>query len=187
MVTKQWNPLRLAVSAFVRDGASLAGEWPAHQLPRFCSGAPECPPDDWAPVRWKLRGEVRPVRAGEPELWMRLRVDAQAHLTCQRCLQPVDVPLQVDRWFLFARDEAQAAALDAEREEDVLVASSAFDVREWVEDELLLALPIVPMHASCPQPLLTPVEPTQAPSEPGPAHPFAALEALKRKPSGGAA
>jgi uncharacterized protein len=96
---------------------------------------------------------------------------------CQRCLQAVVLPLAVDRSLRFVDDEATAAALDADSEDDVLVASRQFDLQALVEDELLLAMPLVPMHESCPEPLPgAAAEGKEAPRT----HPFAALAALKR-------
>lgn len=179
MNAKAWNPLRLDVPAFARAAEALEGSWSAAELPRLAeSGAPELPAAGWAAVRWQLIGEERAVLGGAAEVWLRLQVEAEACPTCQRCLQAVRLPLQIDRWFRFVRDEAQAAELDAELDDDVLVLSRAFDVREWVEDELLLALPIVPLHESCPEPLPLPaeVEPEQPEERP---NPFAALQVLK--------
>jgi uncharacterized protein len=78
---------------------------------------------------------------------------------------------------LFVDDEAAAAELDAESEDDVLVSSAHFDLLALVEDELLLALPIVPRHDACPAPLPAPSDDL---SEEPRANPFAALAALKR-------
>lgn len=179
MNSKAWNPLRLDVPAFARAGEPIEGHWPAAELPRLAEvGAAESPASGWAAVRWQLSGEERPVLGGEPEVWLQLRVDAEAWPTCQRCLQAVRMPLQVDRAFRFVRDEAQAAALDAELDDDVLVLSRAFDVREWVEDELLLALPIVPLHEACPEPLPLPADEPAEQVEARP-NPFAALQVLK--------
>lgn len=182
MNAKSWNPLRLDVQAFARAAASIEGEWPAAELPRLAEvAAPESPAARWAVVRWQLSGEERPVRGGEPEVWLHLRVEAEASPTCQRCLKPVRLPLRVDGPFRFVRDEATAAELDAESEEDVLVISRSFDVRDWVEDELLLALPIVPLHEpACPEPL--PLALDEGEPEPEAAerpHPFAVLQSLK--------
>jgi len=92
-------------------------------------------------------------------------------------------PLAVERSFRFVRSEAEAEAEDIDSEEDVLVISRALDLRKLVEDELILALPLVPRHAVCPQPLPLPQEPLPEPEEPAP-NPFAALAVLKRgKPS----
>jgi uncharacterized protein len=62
----------------------------------------------------------------------------------------VDTEVSSDRWFRFAADEAAAAALDDEAEEDVLVLSNEFDLATLIEDELLMALPLVPRHETCP-------------------------------------
>jgi uncharacterized protein len=88
------------------------------------------------------------------------------------------VPLSVDRRVFFVAGEDAAASLDAESEDDVLPLAP-LDVKALVEDELLLALPLVPRHEACPEPL--PFEP--GPEAPASEHPFAALAALKRGPA----
>ena len=109
-----------------------------------------------------------------------LQADTSAWLTCQRCLQPMAEPLAVDTRIRFVRGEAQAEALDGEEDYDVLALARSLDLRALVEDELLLALPIVPRHEVCPQPLAVAAEPDAdeaAPRE----NPFAALAALSGK------
>jgi uncharacterized protein len=65
----------------------------------------------------------------------------------------------------------------------VLALPRTLDLRELVEDELLLALPLVPRHDTCPVPLNLTVDPveTDAPAERK--NPFAALQALKTRRS----
>ena len=97
-------------------------------------------------------------------------------------LEPVVVPLRARRSFRFvAGGEDAAAQLDAELDDaldaDVLALPRVLDLHELVEDELLLALPLVPRHEVCPQPLRAPAD-AQPLDEP--AHPFAALDALRR-------
>ena len=71
-------------------------------------------------------------------------------MICTRCLQRVAVPLSADHRFLLVADEALAARADAETDEyDVLVGSRHFDVLELVEDEVIMALPLVPRHDDC--------------------------------------
>ena len=48
---------------------------------------------------------------------------------------------------LLARDDAEAARLDADSESEVIVAAAPLDPLMLVEDELLLALPFAPRHA----------------------------------------
>ena len=179
MSPREFNPLRLDVEAFAQAGAELRGEWALADTPRLLhSVLAPTPAAPGEPIRWSVRGERRRAAGASAQTWLHLEVQARVRLECQRCLSPVEVALEIDRPFRFVAEEAQAAALDAEMEEDVLVTSRALDLREWVEDELLLALPIVPRHGTCPQALTA-----GAPAEPELAerpHPFAALAALKK-------
>jgi uncharacterized protein len=74
-------------------------------------------------------------------------------MQCQRCLTPVLETVKADRSFRFVADEATAAALDDEVEEDILVISRDFDALSLIEDELILSLPLVPLHEVCPEAL----------------------------------
>lgn len=97
-------------------------------------------------------------------------------------LQRMPLALQAERSFLFVRDEATAAQLDEELEDDVLVLPRQLDLLELVEDELILALPLVPRHETCPQPLPMSAADAGWPAEEAEPHPFAALAALKKPP-----
>jgi uncharacterized protein len=182
---RQHDPLHLDVAAFAGEGASLAGQWPAPTLDRLADL--QAPPQDvpLADVAWQVQGERRPVTGGEAELWLGLRADTGAWLTCQRCLQPFKVPLAIDRRIRFVRGETQAEALDAESDDDVLALARSTDVRALLEDELLLALPLVPRHDLCPQPLPMAAQADMPEDEPARPNPFAALQALKSGPRKG--
>jgi uncharacterized protein len=90
----------------------------------------------------------------------------------------VGAEIVAQRSFLFVHGENTAAELDNDSEDDVLALTRSLDLVELIEDELLLALPLVPRHETCPQPLLA-GEP-EALADDEPPHPFAALAALKR-------
>jgi len=64
-------------------------------------------------------------------------------LECQRCLQPLELPLELDfRLMIDASEE-----LLRNSSEDTLYSVDGFvDIVEVVEDELILALPLVAMH-----------------------------------------
>jgi uncharacterized protein len=85
----------------------------------------------------------------------------------------------VDRRLRFVRDEAQAETLDAESEDDVLALPRWLDARELVEDEMLLALPLVPRHDRCPQPLPMSAEVSADEAVSDRPNPFAVLQSLK--------
>jgi len=181
MRTREFAPRKLDVAAFAADAASLQGEWPAHSLSRLAdAAAPEVPAADWPVVQWALTGERREPRGAEPQTWLHLQASATVSLTCQRCLQPVQEHLSLSRSFLFVRDEELAASLDADSEDDVLALTRHLDALELVEDELLLSLPLVPRHETCPQPLpVTTAELPEDEVEEERPNPFAALAALK--------
>lgn len=183
MKAADFNPHKLDVAAFAKAGASLSGQWPLADLPRLMESVPdEARADLVRPLSWSVTGLQRPVVGSEPEVWLHLRAQAEVPLTCQRCLQPVVQHLAIERQARFVADEATAAELDAVLEDDVLVLSRSFDLRWWLEDELILELPLMPLHQSCQPavPLGQAAEPPAA--EDDRPHPFAALAALKKRP-----
>jgi uncharacterized protein len=117
-----------------------------------------------------------------PQAWLHLRADARVPLTCQRCLGPVQTPIEVDRWFRFVADEATAEAQDDDSEEDLLALEPRPSLIEIIEDELIMSLPLVPVHERCPQPLPdgggSQAEGDQGGGSERP-HPFAGLAKLK--------
>ena len=130
-------------------------------------------------VSWSVSGELRPDATGQAQVWLHLSVHVSLPLTCQRCLGPVDVPVQIERSFRFVESEAQAELEDDASPEDVLVLSQEFDLAALIEDEVLMDLPVVPRHETCPLPVkLMAVDANfeEAQSKP---NPFAALASLK--------
>ena len=175
--TRAHDPLRLDVERFAREGAGLEGAWPLAGMTRLTDGChPGEGPQPQDTAAWSARGELRRV-GGQAQTWLHLTLRAGLKLTCQRCLAAVDTPLAVDRWFRVVAGEDEAAALDAELEEDVLARAHALDLYQLAEDELLLALPIVPRHDVCPVPLRS--APADESAEPAPSA-FAALAGLKK-------
>lgn len=178
MTQRPHDPRRLDVAAFAAEGASLEGRWPLAGMPRLLESvdAAATAAHESAEAAWRASGE-QAQHGAPPRTWLHLVASATVTMTCQRCLGPLAVPLEVDRRFGFVEGEAQAAALDAEVDDDVLAFEPAFDLHTLVEDELLLALPLVPRHDDC-----RPPAGGDAPEgDAAGAHPFAALEVLRRK------
>lgn len=170
------------MAAFAAAGAELHGETALGDLPRLKDSAVAA--DALPVVQWRASGE-RKARVGSPdEIWLQLHAAVDLPLECQRCLAPVVTRVEAARRLRFVEGgEAAAAALDADSEDDILPLARSMDLLELVEDELLLALPIVPRHELCPEPLPATlgeagIEPDDEPEKP---HPFAALAKLKRK------
>ncbi len=138
-------------------------------------------------IDWQAQGELveGPQGPGSAaQVW--LHIQAQAHLPqiCQRCLAEVDSALDVNRSYRFVADEATAEAQDDAAEEDLLAISRELNLLELIEDELLMALPLVPMHDVCPvQPKMAAVDADFEPEGEQKANPFAVLAGLKSKKS----
>ncbi|MEO8057344.1 MAG: YceD family protein [Burkholderiales bacterium] len=178
MATREFDPFRLEVQAFAKESGQLEGRWPLMQLLRVAESAlGDAEERRAAEVTWSARGEQRAAPGAELKTWLHVKAATAVSLECQRCLQPMAVALAVERSFLFVHGEEAAAQLDADSDDDVLALTRSLDLRELVEDELLLAMPIVPRHDACPEPL--PVRPNDPLAEENP-NPFAALAVLKR-------
>ena len=177
-MAKDYDPRRLDVRRFAEEGAGLAGEDGLKRYHRLSAETQQGAAD--RPVTWQARGEMLNPRHVHPQVWLHLDATARLPLVCQRCLAPVDVPLSVRRSFRFVADEATAAAEDDEAEEDLLALSRSFDLLELVEDELLMELPVAPMHDVCPEPVKMSAADEDFDAAGGEReHPFAVLGRLK--------
>lgn len=138
----------LDARAFARSGGSLGGNAALSDFPRVAQDCVDA--GSGKPVTWAASGQLRSSADEPPQVLLHLKVDAVMPLTCQRCLESVAITIAVDQWFRFVLDERTADAQDDESAEDLLVESAQFDLRELVEDELVLAMPLIPSHAVCP-------------------------------------
>ncbi len=73
------------------------------------------------------------------------RLQTGIALICQRCLGPLQWPLDIAVSLALVRNETMADRLP-EQYEPLLVADGLISVADLVEDELLLALPLIPQH-----------------------------------------
>jgi DUF177 domain-containing protein len=97
------------------------------------------------------RGENRvtgQVRFDREQGWAVAEVEIAgcAVLTCQRCLAPLEWPIACRGRVILVAGAAEAERAPQELE-TVLAPDRRVSVRDLVEEELLLALPLVPAHA----------------------------------------
>lgn len=105
------------------------------------------------------------------------RVQAQVQLQCQRCLEPVAVPVCAEMQVALVWSDEQAANLPRGLEPVEVADVRSLSLLELVEDELLLALPLVAHHQHCDMPEF--YEGDSVPTERGQDNPFQVLAALK--------
>ena len=176
-----YDAQHLNIEAFAKTNGSLNGSVNLSRFDRLLEEAQGAGAHN--PVRFSATGMTRPNGATSEQLWLTLSAEVALPQTCQRCLGPVDVPVAFEREFRFVASEEVAAVEDEESEEDVLALSRDFNLLELVEDELLMALPVVPKHEVCPGAVkLQVADPDFVEEEQEKPNPFAVLEQLKKKP-----
>jgi uncharacterized protein len=109
--------------------------------------------------------------------YVELTIDAALPLECQRSLQRFLFPVSMVQRLGLIRDEAEEAALPPEMEALLVPEDGILRTLDLVEDELVLAVPAVPMDPELPA-----VELDAAPQqeELAKANPFAGLASLKK-------
>ncbi|MCC6610094.1 MAG: DUF177 domain-containing protein [Burkholderiales bacterium] len=144
---------------FARAGATRSGALDLAQLPRLAEAGCRA-----AELRYSLHGETS--ARGKPEL--HVEVAGMLTLECQRCLEALQVPIDVRIALELAT--SQEAIDAAEDDVDRVLAARSMPVAGLVEDEVILALPMVPMHERC-----TPAAEAGGTTRPAP---FAALAGM---------
>ncbi len=178
-MSQEFDPRRVPISQFAKASGRHAGEERLARFDRLLAETRGLGAESM--VAFSLAGEMRRDAAGQEEPWLHLSVRATLALVCQRCLGPVELPVEVERDFRFVATEELAAIEDEESEEDVLVLSRNFDVLELAEDEILMGIPVSPMHEVCPEPVrMEAVDPDFERTAEQRPNPFAALEKLKK-------
>lgn len=89
--------------------------------------------------------EFAPRRGG----WLpaELKFETRVEMTCQRCLEPLEVVLAERVELGFVDSAAMEACLPDDRV-GVVLENERLSVVQLLEDELIVALPLVPRHAS---------------------------------------
>ena len=124
-----------------------SGDFEVSELPRLGSHAGAF---TGGLLHWEATGTEG--RRGMPGA--RLLVTGEIRGVCCRCGKPLVLAVERDTPFLFAASEAQADAIPLAEDEDdeIVVGSSRFDAAGWVEEEVLLSLPLYPSHDGCESP-----------------------------------
>ena len=67
-------------------------------------------------------------------------------LVCNRCTKPMDFKIEREVAFRFAKSEEEADSIPIDEDDDteVIVGSDKLNVADWIEEELILSLPLVP-------------------------------------------
>ena len=178
-MTRQHQASRLNMQAFAQEGIPLNESTLLRNMERLAHESHGLQPD--STISWQARAELRAGSSAEPDVWLHLQAKTSIALICQRCMGAVATPIEVNQWYRFVASEEIAMAEDDEAQEDLLVMESQFDLLAVLEDELLMALPLVPMHEQCPNPPVLSVGDINIDQDvEAKPNPFAMLEQLKK-------
>ena len=123
---------------FTKNQLILSDSLALVQLPRLVEILANT---DKTRVQFELLGTGKQFR--QPSL--HLTIKANLAVTCQRCLNEMEVNLNLDFDYLISNAEISEA--EESDEIDWIEENHEMDVAALIEDELLLALPIAPTHA----------------------------------------
>jgi uncharacterized protein len=133
---------------FARLGLVLEGKLPVAGMSRLASAL--C--DSEGELSYRLQGVPRKREGTGDAPALDLEFEVTVRVPCQRCLEPLEVPLKarnqlklIDKLPEWSADAAELDADDA----DEIVHSQALDVAALIEDEVLLTLPWAPRHQQC--------------------------------------
>lgn len=127
---------------FAAAGAIQQGVWAVGDFPRLR----DMLASDAGEIRYEIEG-AHDAR-GRPAL--RVKVRGVLQLRCQRCLEPMRLEVDSDEILVLAATQAEIDAEPADAQSpDRVVASEEMQVRDLLEDELILAMPYAPRHEGC--------------------------------------
>jgi uncharacterized protein len=159
--------------ALARSGRRIAGEVAIARLPRLAEFV-TAPQGD-------LRYEIDGLIDDEGHPAADLHLDGRLKLICQRCNAALDFELNRTTRFRFVASEEELNSLPIEDDEiDAVVGARNMSIHDWVEDEAILSLPLVPRHDECSAPLKS----EDGPSAVAAPNPFAVLLGLRNDDDG---
>lgn len=123
-------------------------------------------------------------RGEQDQFLMLITLNATVELVCQRCLDIMTFVADNTYHYMFIRNEREQVMVPDGYDALELGMKDPFDLKVLIEDELLLALPIIPIHEldECQQPAALVNEPEPIESEVPRSNPFSVLAQLKRDP-----
>jgi uncharacterized protein len=164
---REIDPIRLA-----DEGVRLHGELPGVAMTRLR----ELAAAGWAPPAVMLDLQFERTAQGTRLLHGSIRTTVG--VTCQRCLGPMSIEVSARPYFVLLGPGE--ASVGVSEDTETLVVEGPLSLSELAEDELLLAMPMIPVHddEACAAPGVAPQPPR---AEPGKPNPFAALRGQKGK------
>jgi len=164
-------PESVDVWRMVSARRSFAGSLPVASLRRLC----EALADAGGTVRFALDFGRDSLRVS----YVDVRAEVSLTMLCQRTLEPFALPVTVSTRLGLIRQESDEAGLPPDCEPLLVPADGRLNPADVVEDELLLALPLVAINPN--SSLLDVVTPPDVAGDDDRTSPFAMLRELKNE------
>ncbi|ALP53366.1 hypothetical protein Tel_09490 [Candidatus Tenderia electrophaga] len=173
-MSPQHLPVQIAPFRLARQGQVLAGTLELTGMARLAEAVVDVAGDAGVQLQFGIDEQGTHYAKGH--------LSAQVERVCQRCLQTVTERIESDVALGFVASDEQARKL-APDYEPCMVGSEPIQLADLVEDELILALPIVALHEDACEPFLERLhsEAEQSDRTQDKPNPFAVLAELKGK------
>ena len=129
---KTFDPRKLA-----RQEVQFEGSLALNQFGRLVDSLADDKGEVQVALRFFMSEDHRVVLAGS--------VEANLNMICQRCLDVAEMPVQADFQLMGVLTDEQAKALP-EDYEPLMYGEEPVELLPLLEEELLLALPLIPFH-----------------------------------------
>lgn len=137
------------VFAVAANAATLSGELPIAELKRL---HPDLTKTDGA-LKYSVTGSINDKK--HPLL--HLQVTGELKMICQRCLEEMTQPVDIDNTLHMVASEAELdteedelnALLEGDTSPEKIVVSTSYDILNLLEDEIILGLPLSVTHEQC--------------------------------------
>lgn len=131
-IPEQVNPFR-----FAEQRAKLQGVVRIEDLSRLCASLSK--PEGAIEVEIDFGVDEQGI------VFLQGHLDARVVLQCQRCMEYFNYEI-IDTFVYGVASKAEEAASFPEKYESIVANDSLIDIRDVIEDELILSMPAVPMH-----------------------------------------
>jgi uncharacterized protein len=164
-------PDRLDLIATAEAGRVLRGQIPVARLERVFPALMS--------EQGELQVEMNLGKDPDGTCFLAGTIQGEIVLCCQRCMEGMTLPLDLGFRLGLLRDERAIDTL-SDRYEPLLVTAEPANIADIVSDEVLLALPIVPLHRDSDR-CNADLKAYKPPEDEQRENPFAVLAGLKQK------
>lgn len=138
----------------IRNQKTVRDIFPITNLNRLLEDYPDQHTNSF--VDWSVTGIPDRVGISEAHKLINLSIKVTPRLICQRCNKYFDFPLEIESTLEVVSSlsdleaDVDTSGEISDYEHDKILASQAQDMVSFIEDEILLNIPYIPKHETCP-------------------------------------